>query len=312
MGVNGLHHITCIAGDPQQNLDFYVGVLGLRLVKRSINQDVPDSYHLFFADGAGTPGTDLTFFPWPHLSPAQKGIGQASEVVLAIPSGSIAFWQEHLAGHDIAADELLRFGEPSLAFDDPHGLALVLSETSDVREAVPWADSPIPADRQIKGLHGIRARQRHLMPSASLLSLLGFEEIAEEDGWHRFSTAGGRSGTWLDLREESAAPRGAWGVGGVHHVAWRMPDEAAELKLRERLLAAGRRPSEVIDRFWFRSVYFLEPGGVLFELATDGPGFTVDEAPEHLGESLVLPPWYEPQRAEIEAALPALQVPEVV
>jgi glyoxalase family protein len=307
--ITGIHHITCIAGDAQENLDFYAGVLGMRLVKKSVNQDSPDTYHLFFADGDAHPGTDLTFFPWPGMPRGRDGTGLAAEIALAVPVGSLMYWEARLATHAITTRPVeTRRGDRALPFTDPHGLQLALVETSDSREFTPWAKSKVPADRQILGLHSVRLNERDLRLCESFLTgTLGFVNMGEEAGWHRFGIAGGGSGAHLEIREQPDVPRGQWGVGSMHHVAWRVPDDAAELAVRERVALAHRRPTEVIDRFWFKSVYFLEPGGVLFELATDGPGFAVDEEMEALGERLVLPPWLEANRGEIERALPALK-----
>ena len=311
--LTGLHHVTAIAGDAQENLAFYVGVLGMRLVKRSVNQDRPNTYHLFYADNEGSPGTDLTFFPWPHMPPGRKGIGLSSEVSLAVPPGTLGFWGERLARAGVAAGEPeTRRGRPALPFADPHGLELALVETSDPRESVPWPDSPVPERQQILGLHGVRLWERDLALTAGfLVDTLEFTAGGEENGWHRFDLAGGGSGRSLEIREMPRERRGAWGPGTVHHVAWRVPDEASELVVRERAEAARRRPTAVIDRFWFKSVYFMEPGGVLFEVATDGPGFTADEELAMLGERLVLPPWLEERRAEIEASVPPLEPPAI-
>jgi glyoxalase family protein len=307
--VHGMHHVTAIAADPQENLDFYAGVLGMRLVKKTVNQDVPDTYHLFYADALGHPGTDLTFFPWPQLPPVQEGTGLAMEVALAVPAGSLGFWSERLAQYGVETGPLeARFGETVLPVSDPHGLPLALVETADPREFTAWDKSPVPPEQQILGLHAVRLWERDLASTAGFLTgVLGFSALGEEGGWHRFAVDGGGSGKHLEIRELPDVRRGAWGTGGVHHVAWRVPDEDQQLALRSRVAAAGRRPTEVIDRFWFKSVYFLEPGGVLFELATEGPGFAVDETPESLGERLVLPPWLEPRRLEIETALPPLR-----
>ncbi len=312
--ITALHHVTCIAGDPQENHDFYTGVLGMRLVKRSVNQDVPGTYHLFYADADGHAGTDLTFFPWPEMAPATPGVGLASEVGLAVPTGSLEFWRDRLRTAGIASGEpVTRFGEHVLAFADPHGLRVALVETGDAREFTPWRDSPVPVDRQVMGLHSMRLVERDVEATSQfLIGTLGFSAAGSEDGWHRFVLPGARSGRILDLRAEPAQPRGKWGTGSVHHLAWRVPDDAAELEVRERVEAAHRRPTPVIDRFWFKSVYFLEPGGVLFELATDGPGFSIDEPAETLGEQLVLPPWLESRRQEIEANLPALHAPRAL
>jgi glyoxalase family protein len=308
--VTGIHHVTCIAGDPQENVDFYTGTLGMRLVKKSVNQDVPDTYHLFYADGEGHPGADLTFFPWPKLPPVQKGAGLAVEVSLAIPKGSLEYWEDRLATTGAnTGDREVRHGEHALRLTDPHGLELALVETGDEREFGPWSQSPVPPAHQIRGLHAVRLWERDVAQTASFLAeTMGFAMVGEENGWRRYAIAGGGSGRHLDIRAMPNEQRGSWGTGGIHHVAWRVPDDATELAVRERLAAAKRRPTEVIDRFWFKSVYFLEPGGVLFEIATDGPGFAVDEDLATLGEHLVLPPWLEPHRREIEDALPPLAV----
>jgi glyoxalase family protein len=312
----GIHHVTAIAGPAQENLDFYAGVLGMRLAKRSVNQDDPGTYHLFYADAEGRPGTDLTFFPWDQLAPAVPGHGLASEVSLAVPPGSLAAWAPRLERYGVALGAAeSRFGERSLPFRDPHGLAVALveSEGALARPFTPWDASPIPAERQIRGLHGARLRERSIAPTSTFLTgTLGFREVGIEGSWRRFAAAGGGSGAFVDIAEEPSGARGSWGVGSIHHIAWRVDDDAHQGALRGRIEAAGRRPTPVIDRFWFRSVYFTEPGGVLFELATDGPGFAVDEDPAHLGEALILPPWLEPRRSEIEAALPPLTVPNPV
>jgi glyoxalase family protein len=309
--ITGLHHITCIAGDAQENVDFYSGVLGMRLVKKSVNQDSPGTYHLFYADGEGHPGTDITFFPWPEMSPAKPGIGLAMEVSLAVPLGSLDYWADRLTEHGISVGEPeTRRGTAALSFTDPHGLPVTLHETGDERQFATWSASPVPADRQIRGLHSVRLWQQDLATSAAFLTgILGFVDLGSEGEWTAFGLEGGGSGRYLEIREIPDAQRGRWGTGGVHHVAWRVPDDGTELAVRARIERARRRPTEVIDRFWFKSVYFLEPGGVLFELATDGPGFSVDEDSATLGERLVLPPWLEAQRRQIEAALPPLRPP---
>jgi len=307
--ITGIHHVTCIAGDAQENLDFYTGVLGMRLVKKSVNQDVPDTYHLFFADAEGHPGADLTFFPWPKMPKGTPGIGLSMEVSLAVPAGTLRFWTERLEQHGAAIRAIEpRFGETVLTMTDPHGLEIALVETADAREFTPWDKSPVPADKQILGLHSVRLWEHDLALTAGFLTnTLGFRATGQEDEWHRFAIGHGGSGAHLDIREVKSERRGAWGVGAIHHVAWRVPDEDAQLAVQARVAEARRRPTEVIDRFWFKSVYFLEPGGVLFEVATDGPGFTADEDLATLGEKLVLPPWLEPMRTQIEAALPPLE-----
>jgi len=312
--ITGIHHITAIAGDAQENLDFYTSVFGMRLVKRSVNQDDPGTYHLFYADADGHPGTDLTFFPFRFSAPGHLGVGLGVEIALAIPKGSQEYWNERLAdlGANVTGTEQRR-GDRAIKLTDPHGQHLALVEAPERRDFAAWDKSSVPADKQILGLHAVRVWERDMDATTSFLSqILGFQNLGEEDGWHRFGVGSGGSGEHIEIREMPNERRGAWGIGTMHHVAWRVADESVELKLRERIAKANRRPTEVIDRFWFKSVYFLEPGGVLFELATEGPGFTADEPLEHLGETLVLPPWLEPHRAQIEAALPVLSGPAKV
>ncbi len=313
MKVHGLHHVTAIAGDAQENLDFYAGVLGMRLVKKSVNQDDPGTYHLFYADAAGHPGTDLTFFPWSQMPAGRKGVGLAVEVPLAVPADSLPYWQARLAQFRVETATETRFGEQVLTFSDPHGLDIALVATSDPRDFAPWEGSPVPVEFQIRGLHAARLWERDLHVTARLLTeVLGFEAMGEENGWHRYGVNGGGSGNWVEILEIPDGRRGAQGHGSIHHIAWRMPDAEQEWTLRERLAREGRRPTEVIDRFWFKSVYFKEPGGVLFELATDGPGFGVDEDMTTLGEQLILPPWLEQYRPQIENALPPLTAPQPI
>ena len=322
--IKGLHHLTAISGPAQENLDFYAGVLGLRLVKKSVNQDDPGTYHLFYADAEGHPGTDLTFFPWAQMAPRRDGYGLSSEVSLAVPPGSLSFWSERLERYGIrmgAAE--VRFTQNALPVIDPHGFHLALVESGGLvgRAFTPWDGSPIPVEHQIRGLESARMVERDLIVTTSFLSnAMGFTHLGTENGWHRYGLGGqsegpasapaaSPSGQYVDVREMPTARRGAWGTGSVHHIAWRVDDEAHQLEVRERVMKNGARPTPVIDRFWFKSVYFLEPGGVLFELATDGPGFAVDEDRAHLGEKLVLPPWLEANRVAIERELPQLSSP---
>ncbi len=312
--VHGVHHVTAIAGDAQENLDFYTGVLGMRLVKKSVNQDAPDTYHLFYADGAGTPGTDLTFFPWPDMQPGRPGIGLTVEVPFAVPPGSLAYWRKRLDHYGVRVGESdVRFGEATLPFKDPHGLQLALVESGDERRFIPWRHSPVPAEHQLRGVHVVRLWERDIAPTERLLTeQMGFRFIGEENGWRRYGLNGGGSGRIIEVNERPDQQRGAWGKGSVHHVAWRVQNNEEEMALHETIQRAGLRPTPQIDRFWFKSVYFMEPGGALFELATDGPGFEVDEDRERLGEKLILPPWLESQRAAIEAGLPPLSAPRSV
>jgi glyoxalase family protein len=307
--VNGLHHITAISGPAQQNLDFYVGVLGMHLVKKSVNQDDPGTYHLFYADGPGSPGTDLTFFPWEHLAPPRMGHGLATEVSLEIPHGSTDYWRDRLERHGLKPDALeQRFGDRAIPLSDPHGLRLALVEpaSSQGRSFTPWEASPVPGERQVRGLYGAQIWERDASQTAAFLtSVLGFERLGEENGTVRYGFS--RTAGMVDVRQTPNVPRGAWGVGSVHHLAWRVDDEAQQVAVRKQIETVGIGATPVIDRFWFKSVYFKEPGGVLFEIATDGPGFAVDEDPARLGEALVLPPWLEGYRSQIEERLPKLK-----
>ena len=308
-GVNGLHHITCIAGPAQENLDFYAGVLGMRLVKKSVNQDDPGTYHLFYADAEGHPGTDLTFFPWAQLAPPRLGAGLAVEVGLEVPAGSLEWWGSRLESYGTPLGSIeTRFGERVLPLVDPHGLKLALVESAAgvPRLSTPWKGSPVPGERQVRGLHGGRVWERNAAATAEFLTkAMGFLRLGDENGWTRYGFP--HAAGVVDVRETPGERLGAWGVGSVHHLAWRVDDEEHQLAVRRQVEQAGGRATPLIDRFWFKSVYFKEPGGVLFELATDGPGFAVDEDPTHLGEALILPPWLEPDRGQIESVLPPLR-----
>jgi glyoxalase family protein len=245
------------------------------------------------------------------MAPARLGIGLTVEVSLAVPSGSITYWQQRLSRSNVQQGEVeSRFGENTLPFTDPHGLQLALVETDDERTFVPWLDSPVPAEFQVRGMHLVRLWERDLAPTEALLTQqMGFISLGTEDGWHRYGVEGGGSGKLLEIKESPGERRGQWGIGGVHHVAWRTSDPAEEMALRAEVARTGLHPTDLIDRFWFQSVYFKEPGGVLFELATDGPGFSVDEDAAHLGEQLVLPPWLESSRSQIELMVPPLRLP---
>jgi len=307
--VKGLHHITAISGKAQENVDFYAGVLGMRLVKKSVNQDDPSTYHLFYADAAGHPGTDLTFFPWDQMAPPLMGHGLAVEVQLEIPAGSIRYWGERLEKYGAKASAVhQRFGVDVLPLIDPHGMHVALVAHYTGRSFEPWRDSSVPIERQIRGLYGARLWERSAAATAEFVEkTMGFEKLGEEDGWARYGFRD-HAGV-IDIRETPSERRGRWGVGAVHHLAWRVDDDRHQLDVREQVEEGGASATPVIDRFWFKSVYFKEPGGVLFELATDGPGFAVDEDPAHLGESLVLPPFLQPYREKIEAVLPPIRVP---
>ncbi len=309
-GVLGFHHATAFASDAQRNVDFYAGVLGLRLVKRSVNQDAPEVYHLFYADAVGSPGTDITFFPWRNIAAPQEGAGLVRETALAVPRSSLAYWRERLQAAGAALEAA---DAPMVRFRDPDGLRLALVGEADNRPFVAWDDSPVPPEHQIRGLCGAQMTVHTLGATERVLTeILGFvREESATDGVSRYRV--GQPGElgygFLEVVVAPDAPRGRWGRGCMHHLAWRTRDEQHLAELRARVAQAGLQPTPIIDRFWFKSVYFREPGGVIFEMATDGPGFGVDESMDALGEQLVLPPWLEPRRVEIEANLPPITYP---
>lgn len=306
--INGIHHVTAIAGDPQENYDFYTAVLGLRLVKKSINQDSPDTYHLFYADAEGNPGTDLTFFPWPAMGPAKPGAGKAVEVSFAVPEGSLGYWKERLSSYKVLHSSETRFDEEYIVFRDPHGLGLAITETQDKRDFKAWEKSPVPSEHQLRWMHAVRTLVKTIDNTELLLTeIMGFHALGKDGDWYRYGMGNGTSGTLLEVRADPELTSGRWGTGGIHHIAWRVKNAEDEMMVREQIARAGLSPSPQIDRFWFKSVYFQEPGGVLFEIATDGPGFDRDEDPEHLGETLILPPWFEDQREQIEKRLPTIK-----
>ena len=306
----GLHHVTAIAGDPARNLEFYTGTLGLRLVKLTVNYDDPSTYHFYFGDELGRPGTILTFFPWPEGQPGRQGTGQVGAVSFAVPPASLGFWLERLLTHGVKYQgPTRRFGEPVLAFADPDGLPLELVAAARNGSGA-WAEGPVPGEHAIAGLHAVTIWEDGDTGTAALLGEhLGFRVVGEEGTVLRFEANGDGPGTVVELRRAPGFWRGAGGVGTVHHVAFRAPDDAAQAERRTALEQAGYAVTPIIDRTYFRSVYFREPGGVLFEIATDPPGFTVDESPAELGTALRLPPRFEPMRDRIAASLPPLPHP---
>jgi glyoxalase family protein len=306
-----VHHITAIAGDPQRNLDFYAGVLGLRLVKLTVNFDDPGTYHLYFGDEAGRPGSILTFFPWPDGSRGRQGTGQVGTLSLAVPPAALGWWIERLVRFGIKYDgPARRFDEQVLAFADPDGLLLELVATPRVADVEPWAEGPVPAEHAVRGLHGATIWEDGDRGTAEFLArVMGWRQVGEEGNRLRFESAAHGAGSVIDLRRVPGFWAGAGGVGTVHHVAFRAPSDAAQLEQRARLVAAGVQVTPVVDRQYFQSIYFREPGGVLFEIATDPPGFTLDESAAELGTRLKLPPVYEGMRDRIERTLPPLRLP---
>jgi glyoxalase family protein len=307
----GIHHVTAIAGDAQRNVDFYAGMLGMRLVKRTVNFDDPATYHLYYGDEQGTPGTILTFFPWPNGRRGRQGTGQASVTSLAIPPASLGFWLERLITHGVKYEgPVRRFDEQVVAFADPDGLLLELVTSAAAAERAGWADGPVPAEHAVRGVHGVTIWEDGDRGSADfLVQALGYRQTLGDESRLRFEADGG-IGAVVDRRRTPGFWQGTGGVGTVHHVAFRAPTGAAQLAKRAELEALGAAVTPVIDRQYFQSVYFREPGGVLFEIATDAPGFTADEPLDELGGSLKLPPQYEKRREQIEQALPPLHLAE--
>jgi glyoxalase family protein len=311
----GIHHVTAIAGDPQQNLDFYSGLLGLRLVKLTVNFDDPAAYHLYYGDGAGHPGTIMTFFAWPGARPGRRGTGQVGTTSFAVAPASLDFWRDRLtaAGVQMASpldEPIQRFGDHVLAFQDPDGLFIELIGHDAADGWASWEEGPIDATNAIRGFHSVTLEEEGFVRTQQLLEeTMGFERVAEDAQVVRFRTGSHGPGNLVDVRVAPNLSAGVVAVGTVHHVAWRATDDAEEQSLQRELASLGYNPTLVLDRQYFHSVYFREPGGVLFEIATDPPGFTADEPLEELGTHLKLPPWLEPQRESIEQALPPLRLP---
>ncbi|MDQ6887642.1 MAG: VOC family protein [Gemmatimonadota bacterium] len=316
-GVLGIHHVTAIASDPQRNLDFYAGVLGLRFVKRTVNFDDPQSYHFYFGDEVGTPGSIMTFFPWPGARRGRQGTGQVATTSFAVLPAALGFWTERLVRHGIAFDGPKKrplggaLSEQVIAFTDRDGLLLEIVADAGAEARSAWGGAPgIPLEHALHGFHAVTLWEEGSDETERLLvGTMGFRLAGEDGTTRRYATGDGGPGCLVDVRTIGGFPRGVGGAGTVHHVAWRVEDDAAQIAARTRLVVAGREPTPVIDRQYFHSVYFREPGGVLFELATDPPGFAIDEPVEHLGEGLMLPPQFEPSRAQIEAALPPIHLP---
>jgi glyoxalase family protein len=305
----GIHHVTAISGGPQRNVDFYAGTLGLRLVKKTVNFDDPETYHLYYGDGAGSPGTIMTFFPWAHAPGGRIGAGQLVVTSFSIPAASLGYWTERLIEMGVRFEKPRnRFGDTVLSFEDPDRLRIELVAAEDGRQG--WSGGPVRDEHSVRGFHHVALAVETTDQTASLMTeTLDFRRVDEAEGRIRLAAGEGGPGDLVDLVNAAGFPHGSVGVGTVHHIAFRVPDEETQLALREEIAALGYNVTPVLDRNYFRSIYFREPGGVLFEIATDPPGFAVDEDQEHLGEHLKLPPWLETRRDRLEEVLPPLRVP---
>jgi glyoxalase family protein len=309
---SGIHHVTSIAGSACRNLDFYAGTLGLRLVKKTVNFDDPSAYHLYYGDAAGHPGTILTFFPWEGAAPGRLGVGEAQETVFSIPEGSIGYWTQRLVEKAVAHDPpAKRFGATTIAFKDHDGTRLALTGVKGVEAKPGWSAGGIPAEHAIRGFHSVSLLLAEAGPTAAILTdVFGFVGAGSEGPTQRFRAQGVDLGGVIDLRTAGEFLPARQGAGSVHHIAFRAAGDAEQAAMVRKLADNHHlQTTEQKDRNYFRSVYFREPGRVLFEIATDPPGFAVDESPDSLGEALKLPPFLEAHRAAIEAALPKLDQP---
>jgi catechol 2,3-dioxygenase-like lactoylglutathione lyase family enzyme len=308
--IPGIHHVTAITADAQKNIDFYCGILGLRLVKLTVNFDDPGSYHLYYGDELGRPGTILTFFAWAGAYRGKIGPPQVTATAFAVPSTALDFWSRRLKEKSIQPQAADRFGERVLAFTDPDGMPLEIIGTPNPK-GQPWSSLPIPADHAIRGFHGITISEEGYENTAKLLTdIMGFKSDGNEQNRFRYCAGSGDGfASTVDLLCVPDGRHGAMGAGVVHHVAFRTKDDAQQAVWHKTLATERLNVSPVMDRTYFHSIYYREPGGVLFEIATDGPGFTADQTAAELGKKLMLPPWLESHRAEIERVVPPVHLP---
>ncbi|HEY0752462.1 MAG TPA: ring-cleaving dioxygenase [Ktedonobacteraceae bacterium] len=317
MQLGGIHHITAITGNASQNVAFYTKVLGMRLVKKTVNQDDVSAYHLFYGDEIGHPGTELTFFDWPLAGPTREGSGMISSIMLGVRGrATLDWWAERLASFGVEHEGIRtrpEDGRAVLACKDPEGQRLELLDDEGKMGGVAWQKSPVPAEMAIRGLYGVRFTVKQIERTELLLTrVLGFQRVrsyqsSQEREVIIYEVGPGGPGAEVHVEVRPELPFGRPAIGGVHHVAFRTPDDEEQEQWQALIEQAGGRPTQIIDRFYFHSIYFREPGGILCEIATDGPGFATDEDPATLGESLALPPFLESQRAEIEAGLQPIQ-----
>jgi glyoxalase family protein len=311
--ISGIHHITAIASDPQQNINFYAGVLGLRLIKKTVNFDAPDTYHLYYGDNTGRPGSVLTFFPWGEGSwRGRAGTGQVSVISFNIPADSISYWIERLQLADLSVQgPFQRFDEEIISFSDPDGIQLELVAT-DGYDTIPWEGGSVPGEKAIRGFYSATLAVRDYRKSAGLLTESFGYSLEETSGnRYRFMNPGNEIGSVVDLLELPDGPDGRMGAGAIHHIAWRVPGDEEQLIKRQELTKAGYQITPVMDRNYFHSIYFREPGNILFEIATDTPGFLIDETIEGLGKNLKLPRWLEKRRSQIEMSLQPVKEPKL-
>jgi glyoxalase family protein len=305
----GIHHVTAIAGSARRNLDFYTRTLGLRFVKKTVNFDDPSTYHFYYGDEIGQPGTILTFFPWEHVAPGELGVGETQETIFRVPEGSMGYWSHRFLEKGVTHEAIAkRFGETVLLFKDPDGMRLALVAVLGIESEPAWSGGDVPAEHAIRGFHSVSLLLHEAEPTGAILTdVFGFSEIGREGSRVRFKADATEIGGIVDIRVAGDFLRGRQGGGSVHHIAFRAADDETEFAMMRKLAENhGIRTTDQKDRNYFRSLYFREPGGVLFEIATDIPGFAIDEPVSSLGKSLKLPPQYEPRRKDIEAVLPAL------
>jgi len=304
--VQGLHHITAVASDPQANVDFYHHVLGQRLVKKTVNFDDPGTYHLYYGDEIGTPGTIMTYFPWRHMTRGRLGNGETAAFGYSIQQDSIGFWQTRLKKMRVHVGEIkTRFGAEVLPFQDPDGMQLELITTDNPATVRHWYEGPISEEKALRGFYGVTLWQDEVEQTGALLTeQMGYKFIGQEGSRYRFQGASNDLGMVVDILHRPGQPYGKFGAGSIHHIAFRTVDDSEQLEYLQELRSAGFRVTPVQDRQYFHSIYFRSPGGVLFEIATDAPGFPYDEPVSELGTHLKLPSWLEPNREKIEQVLP--------
>lgn len=308
MKLTGLHHLTAICGDPKANVAFFTKILGLRMIKQTVNFDDPGTWHLYYGDAVGTPGTVLTFFPFQGIGPRHPGWGESAAYSLSIPSGSKGFWEERLSALDQPWEKLDNlWGESGLVVKDPDGFPVALVEDPEPLVVEPWTSPEISAEVAIRGFRGVTLEVQEIAPSAHMLTgLLGARVLSSVDGWQRIALGEGPNETLIDLRADPSSGPGRAGLGSVHHIAWGIKNQDEQIAALKELRENRVLSSEVRNRNYFHSIYFREPGGILYEIATEGPGFAIDEPLEKLGTTLKLPEEYEPYRERIIAHLPAL------